>query len=147
MVDMDGNGGLGDVVTCRKDIVYDTLGGYLTGVKHANGRDWWIVCNESFTNKYYKILVTPDTMMVSEQQIGPVFDTTSWSGQSNFSNDGNWYARADATTGVVVMQFDRCTGMFSNPIHDTMLTMQFGGVGFSSNNKFMYVFTWLDLYQ
>ncbi|MBK8846445.1 MAG: hypothetical protein IPO27_07860 [Bacteroidetes bacterium] len=148
LIDMDGDNGHGENVSCNHQVIYDTLtDGFLTGVKHANGRDWWIICNKAYTNLYYKVLVTPDTMIVSSQKIGPVMDSIEYTGQSNFSNDGKWYARADANGGIVIMQFDRCTGQFFNVLHDTISKMGCGGVGFSPNNKRLYVSTWLDLYQ
>ena len=41
---MDKNGGKGKVIYKNKVVYQDTLmWGYLHAIKHANGKDWWIV--------------------------------------------------------------------------------------------------------
>lgn len=65
------DGGLGGIVPGKKDLIayYDTLiYGRLTAVKHGIGRDWWVIDHKSNTNIYNKLLVTPDTMILYQQQ-------------------------------------------------------------------------------
>lgn len=67
LVDMNLNGGLGDVV--RKNV---PIGAYypadcLTAVKHGNGRDWWLLGklgSNPFTNfnRFFVYLITPDSV-------------------------------------------------------------------------------------
>ena len=60
---MNLDSGLGGIVENKKNIfiIQDTLTlGRLTGVKHANGRDWWIMIHRYYSDEYYKLLVTPD---------------------------------------------------------------------------------------
>lgn len=60
IIDMNGNGGLGEVILKNQVLIQDTLNpGKITAVKHANGRDWWVTCQRINSNKIYKILVTP----------------------------------------------------------------------------------------
>jgi hypothetical protein len=55
IVDMNLNNGLGEVILKNYPIVVDTLNtGKIHAVKHANGRDWWVVCHRVNTNMYYK---------------------------------------------------------------------------------------------
>ncbi|MBL0340606.1 MAG: hypothetical protein IPP71_06630 [Bacteroidetes bacterium] len=56
------DGGLGGIVVGTKNVnaINDTLVyGRITGVKHANGRDWWILVHHYNDDEYYSILVTP----------------------------------------------------------------------------------------
>ena len=48
VIDMMQNGGLGKVILKKEPLIIDTLEfGKIVATKHANGRDWWIVLNES----------------------------------------------------------------------------------------------------
>nr|MBK9652088.1 T9SS type A sorting domain-containing protein [Bacteroidota bacterium] len=148
IIDMDAENGTGEVVSYQNPLINDVFAaGMLTGVKHANGRDWWVVAKKWLSNTYYKILVTPDTMIVSNQSIGTPTDTIDFTGQAAFSPDGKWYARADMHGGVEILQFDRCNGMFGNPIHDVIDSMYCGGVCFSPSSKLLYISTYLHVYQ
>jgi hypothetical protein len=149
IIDMDQNGGLGSVVLKNFPVITDTLNcGKITATRHANGRDWWVVCHRAYTNMYYKLLVTPFGMpSVSSQNIGSV---RQWDiGQAKFSPDGNKFAYYHYFDGLDIMDFDRCTGMFSNCISDTSLPFIPGNVGceFSSTSQFLYVANILKVYQ
>jgi len=50
-------------------------------------------------------------------------------------------------SGIEILQFDRCSGTFTNPIHDIVDSMYCGGVCFSPNSKLLYVSTYLHVYQ
>ncbi|MBL0074056.1 MAG: hypothetical protein IPP34_20565 [Bacteroidetes bacterium] len=51
IVDLDLNGGLGSVILKNYPIISDTLNcGKITATRHANGRDWWVVCHRVNTN-------------------------------------------------------------------------------------------------
>lgn len=60
ILDMNANNGLGKVFNKKSLILSDTLDiGKLTAVRHGNGRDWWMLVNESNTNRFYQILINP----------------------------------------------------------------------------------------
>ena len=110
--------GKGDVV--KKNIVfYDdkkTLGSYLTAIRHANGKDWWILQPLRDTNLYATFLLDQNGLqLVKEQQIGKVFDwNASASGTATFSPDGTKYAYYNESDGLLLFDFDRNSGMLSN---------------------------------
>ena len=67
LVDMNLNGGLGDVVRKNVPIGAYRGGDCLTAVKHANGRDWWVIGKYSSNppttiNRFYVYLVSPDSV-------------------------------------------------------------------------------------
>ncbi len=151
VVDMKFDGGLGRIVDTLKNvkIIEDTLTwGGLTACKHANGRDWWIILHRYYNNMYYKLLVTPLGIQGPfTQSIG--FDITSdVVVQATFSPDGSKYCFTNFAGGVDYLQFDRCTGEFSNAVSfinpDSFACR---GNSFSPNNRFLYVSTLFNLYQ
>ena len=69
-IDMTPNGGLGQVIEKKIEILYDSLdGGKLIATKHANGRDWWITISEYDRISFYKILLTPYELEVFDKQL------------------------------------------------------------------------------
>jgi hypothetical protein len=111
-IHMNLDGGLGGIVTGRKNlfIVEDTISqGRLTACKHANGRDWWVITHKYHSDKYYKVLVMPDTLMLFEQNIGNTFTSNDIDGMAVFSSDGSQYAHLNINDTIDLLQFDRCT--------------------------------------
>ena len=151
LVDMRMNNGRGDVDTNYKTIkvIDDTLGnGRLAACKHANGRDWWIISHQYNSNLFYKVLVTPDTMIVSSQIIGSILTNNNPAGHAIFNRDGTKFAVLQWDTIADVMDFNRCSGLFSNynlvPISGGEFPY---GMEFSPSGRFLYVSTFLKLYQ
>ena len=147
IIDMSLNNGLGAVTQKNFPIITDTLNlGKITACRHANGRDWWVVCHRLNSNMYYKLLVTPYGLpTVSSQNIGSV---RQWdAGNAKFSPDGSKFAYYHR--GLDIMDFDRCTGQFSNCFTDLSLPIYPGNVGceFSSSSQFLYVTNIFKVYQ
>ncbi|MBV6443744.1 MAG: hypothetical protein EPGJADBJ_05530 [Saprospiraceae bacterium] len=116
VIDGKANNGLGKVVAREQPILEDTIvKGQLTSVKHANGRDWWIMIHEENTNRFYRILIDPQGVHVLGQQLVD-FPMIDGLGQSCFSPDGRFfvvYNAINASSGsfLDVFDFDRCSGM------------------------------------
>lgn len=151
LIDMTLDNSMGGIVIGSKKIpiIIDTLTlGRLNACKHANGRDWWLVCHEYYTNKYYKLLITPDSILGPFQQyIGTPIPYDIY-GYAAFTPDGKWYANLSPEQSVDVMNFDRCTGEFSNQIHldipDSSLLLS---CMFSGSSRFLYVFSFTNVFQ
>lgn len=154
IVDMNLQGGKGEVTQKREQInTGNFMDGQLTACQHANGRDWWLVHRRYNFNSYLIYLVTPDTIsFVREQQIGAVSNEPDAVGQAAFSPDGSKYASITGKSPLIILDFDRCEGVFSNPQkieipRDTFTfysqTKIIGGGGnglcFSPNNQYIYV--------
>jgi hypothetical protein len=149
-IDMSLDGGLGGVVTKNQVLISDTLNsGRITAVRHANGRDWWIFCHKVNTNTFYRLLLTPDGVSLhGTQSVGVIRPRDS--GQVCFSPDGSKFAYywGQFNQDLEIFDFDRCTGLFSDPVQiliNDANTM--GGVAFSPNNRFLYVSSVEDVYQ
>ena len=153
IIDMGQNNGLGAVVDKSIPLLIDTLQlGKLKAVKHANGRDWWVLVPEAYTNNIYRILFDPEGFRVmGKQTIGSKLYPGA--GQADFSPDGFRYAIFDTYNSsmpdaVDVYDFDRCTGLLSNPRHfELWISSYAGGLTFSPNSRYLYVHTSLVVAQ
>ncbi len=152
LIDKEGNSGLGAVI--QKNVPVLKLqsailrGGGMTACKHANGRDYWIVMGGSNNNEFYKFLLTPDTILGPFiQNIGPVFSTPDDIANGKFSRDGSKYVTSCFDGLVLVVDFDRCSGDFSNPTTIFHYAGTFSGQAlsgavseeFSPSGRFLYV--------
>jgi hypothetical protein len=147
LIDMNQNGGLGEVVSKNNIVFQDTLqGGELSATKHANGRDWWLICHKVNSDKFYKLLITPFGIGITTQNYGTVRD--DYGGASAFSPDGSKFSHNNSSTDLDIYDFDRCTGMLSNylniPINDSAA---FGAMAFSPNSQILYAASTLYVYQ
>lgn len=145
IVDMSLNSGLGDIITKNSPILLDALDPGITAVRHANGRDWWILIPKFINNLYYKLLLNPNGLQVYGIQSIGTPSTQMELGQSCFSPDGSKYVRFAATNFNVpfrleVFDFDRCSGILSNYRNLWFVDdASCAGAAISPNSRFMYV--------
>ena len=152
VVDMSYNMGLGKLTERDVLVLEDTLSvGKINAVKHANGRDWWVLVNEKNSNRYYRILVDPAGIhVVGSQTIGStVYDGV---GQSVFSPNGEHYAIYSTVSSALgayidLYDFDRCEGLFYNHRQYHFFTNGWGGGAFSPNSRYLYINYFTKSYQ
>ena len=153
IIDVEANNGLGKVTEKRIPIVADTMGiGKITSVRHANGRDWWIIIGEFDSSRFYRFLLTPEGLMPYEPLI--IGDTSlSGVGQAVFAPNGEWYARINSRSipegqFLDIFRFDRCAGEFYDPIQVTYNDTAYAtGVAISPNSRYLYVPSFKYVYQ
>ena len=150
-IDREGNNGQGRTLAKNQAILTNKVlhEGGMTACKHANGRDYWLIMGESTSNTYYKFLITPNGVNGPfTQNIGPVIPSADDLAYSKFSLDGSKYATGFYTGPTIVMDFDRCTGEFSNfdtiynNISDDPISFPIEGavsLEFSPNGRLLYV--------
>ena len=152
-----------ELVTSKRNLLYDQpmCNTHITTCRHGNGRDWWLVVNNYHDSTYAKFIVSPDTITGPYfQTIGASYPGLNISGQLMFSPDGSRMAGITASSDLVVLDFDRCSGLFSNPLvitipNDTMMyygSMLISGPGgasvmFSPSCRYLYVAREFDLVQ
>jgi hypothetical protein len=150
IVDMTEDNGLGAVVQKKQVAIEDTLDrGRMTAVKHANGIDWWVVNSEWHSTCYYATPLTSQGVGTPHLSCpGPVL-LSFGGGQATFNPMGTKYVRCDAKNGLWVLDFDNETGMLSNPIELTFPQppSSYRGVCFSPNSRYLYVASYLQLWQ
>ncbi len=156
--------------TVVRDAVTGQLGGYapdtyllqrdlqpeLRGVvRHANGRDWWMVNSDREDKTFYTSYIDSTDNIYQTDSI--YFDQllpNPFPGgcQGVFSPDGTKYCTVGPYHESRVMDFDRCTGQLSNPIQielplpqDSIIGVT--GVAISPNSRFMYLMTLWSIWQ
>ena len=121
---------------------------HANAVKHANGRDWWIIVPHRLKPQYFRILLSPEGFSTPEvQEIGfkiPTVDPNFYGGINLFSQKGDKYVDYDFRTGIQIFDFDRCTGMLSNPYKIDYEPGPFdnngqSGMAFSPSGRFLYL--------
>jgi hypothetical protein len=146
IVDMAANNGAGKVVAKKIPVNNDTLLiGQITATRHGNGRDWWVII-PAFRKKFFnKFLLTPEGLSFHDKQF--IEKMPEGLGQTVFSPDGKWFARAQAyglfenqRSALDVYRFDRCTGELSEhkrkKYHNSWKS---AGVAFSADSRYLYV--------
>jgi hypothetical protein len=117
-------------------------------VRHGNGRDWWIIAPEKQTNRYFRFLLSPTGIeTLSPLNIGPAGDCLRF-GSTVFSPDGRRFARHE-NCRTTAFNFDRCTGLLSDPIVFSLPKNTFGGGGaiFSEDGNTLIVNTQLAIFS
>ena len=142
------------VVLKRQLQIQDSLAyGLLSAVKHANGRDWWILIPKFDSNIYYRILLSKNTLNIDT--FGVNSKASKGLGQCCFSNDGSKYILAidkyfDQPAKIYLYDFDRCTGTLYNQRIKEIDSpgANFGaGCAVSADSKYLYAFHTAVTYQ
>jgi WD40 repeat protein len=141
---MADNNGHGKVHYKDSVILSDIITPFITACKHANGTDWWIIVGKQNSNCYYRILLTDHGVSVMPDQscLGEIVQFDD-GGICTFSPDGTKYAAMNAASGLMLYDFDRCTGLLANahfyPIpHLIDSGWSYTGSCFSPNSRFIY---------
>lgn len=156
-VDMSMSGGVGGMTF--KDQIFSTTpsSNCLSMVKHANGRDWWIITMEEGTKCYKKFIYDGSTTIkvYPNQCINSGFQYNQLDySLHRFSPDGNYMASIDNEQGKCdFFGFDRCSGeltfleeVFFPEKFDSVDYPLFGGE-FSPNSRYFYVCANKKIYQ
>jgi len=155
-IDMSKNGGKGKMIERKIPLLIDTLDdGCLIAVKHANGRDWWIIVSEDTRVGYYIYLASPNGIKFHKYQLFPGTKNRGESGQSFFSNNGEYFVSVlddhlvSQRYSIHFFKFDRCDGNLYNyqfirlPYQEDFSA----GCSFSMDNRYLYVTAVDSLYQ
>lgn len=154
LVDMNLNGGMGDVVGLTNHFGFpsnSTLG----CVRHANGRDWWVIGQtiSDTINTITEFLVSPFGITgpyylnIGQKPAGAVYGT---GGQIIFSSDGSKMLHTTMMGITELFDFNRCSGELSNKVDLTIdstvtsnwLWEQFTlGCSISPNGEVLYLNT------
>ena len=167
IIDMNANNGMGKVVQSKIPLIEN---GYLSkpemmAVRHANGRDWWLLKGRYSSIGFHTFLVSSkgveDYGIQNFPRYGQDYD---WDldGQCVFSPDGSKFATVIAHRGTInLFDFDRCSGKLSNqqainvphlstnnPLDSTEKEWRTTvGIAFSSNQQYLYVNGWNNVFQ
>ncbi len=109
--------------------------------KHGNGRDWWLIAPEYGTNIYHKFLI--NCIGINQKvNIRGGFDfpkeICKYSSNSIFNFDGSKFIRYNSSCGLIVFDFNRCSGELSKSVFmSTCKVLDIAGsmIGISPHNK------------
>jgi len=133
----------------------------ITACRHANGRDWWILCPKRFSSIVHSFILDPNGIryvesydsgekLLDQSTIAPMF-----------SPDGYYYTRTAVENFIPpsaekkknrcqIYKFDRCTGRIYDPINfylpqeDTSSICQ---LIFDQNSRYIYAPTAKSIWQ
>jgi hypothetical protein len=147
IIDPLADNGKGAVISKNNLLINDTIetGNILT-VRHANGRDWWVVIKHFYSDMFYGILVTPDSVYAPFTYTvpSPIYYL---GGQACFSPNGEHYASFSSHSQLKIYDFDRCSGMLSNYREKVAAYTVCGSVSFSPNSRYLYITSVDSLWQ
>lgn len=139
-VNLNLNGGLGDIITATKNTnLLPVVGERITATKHSNGIYTWVITKVTNTNSYYSFLV--DCNGVNS----PVITNIGLNAPGN--NAGSTVASPNSkkiastffstSNGIEILDFDNATGILSNPITQALGGYPYGAC-FSPNSSLFY---------
>ncbi len=129
------------------------LGPEVITVKHGNGRDWWLIGHLRNTNCFYSFLITKNGYIRQPNQCLINYVTTiDYLSFGGASPDGKKIATISSNEGLSLYDFDRCSGIISNPVDAKLPEIAANGllgiaVSFSPNSRFVYVNATDRIYQ
>ncbi|UTW60913.1 gliding motility-associated C-terminal domain-containing protein [bacterium SCSIO 12741] len=152
IVDMSFAGGLGDVVINSKNRPLSSIPvpDKIAAVRHANGRDFWVVIQHNTTWDLYAYLIdsrgvstTPVITPISAPVLGPVGHI----GCIKFSPDGSQLATFSSNRVLTLANFNAGTGTFTQIRHNQGVPGTGYGIEFSANSRVLYAGNTQDIYQ
>jgi hypothetical protein len=139
------NNGQGKVVQKNIGLIFNDVADCITAVKHGNGRDWWLIAksaNGAMTNKFYVYLI--DSSGISAPAIQNFNNATNVGFQKLiFNSNGTKLMQITLASFMCEFDFDRCTGIISNPnvIFPESTGPLFWEGSYSPNDSILYVTT------
>ena len=138
-VDMTLNYGRGDVVSGKNGIMLSNVqGNKIAGVRHDNGKDYWVLNVKTGTDTVYAWQVTSSGIKNPvKSNIGTTIDNGSYN-QMKISPDGTriGFARLNSSYSVIA-DFNASTGKITNPWYFNEGAAW--GLEFSPNSNYMYM--------
>jgi hypothetical protein len=117
IVDIKYNNGQGRVVQKNVQLRNDSICDGITAVRHGNGRDWWVIVRswKSYpTNDITAFFIDPSGVTAMPTQY--IGTNTPFDGayRMKFNQSGNHLYNVSAFGVFGRLDFDRCSGIFSN---------------------------------
>jgi hypothetical protein len=137
LIDMQANNGGGKVVT-KNYILQQGSFSEPAAVKHANGRDWWVLLRVSGQPVILRYLISPEGITYMGEQVVPLtFPLNSGATRSRISPDGTKYAIL--SNFIALYDFDRCSGFLLNQKVLPFITeFDYNYLSFSTDSRFLY---------
>ena len=152
IVDMSGDGGLGDVVS-KNNLLWSSGSERITAIRHANGIDVWIITNDLYSNIFRAWLMTCNGFTATNpvvSVIGAVMNQNPLMnvGVMKGSPDGRFLcqthfpftdANAGAPNFAQLFDFDNASGVLSNVRRINFPATHYNHCEFSPDSKQLYL--------
>ncbi len=119
MVDMNLNGGMGEVIQKNIQINNFLQGDCISAIRHGNGRDWWLITKlggngSTSVNRFFVFLVSPSVSGFTPiiQDFGNSIDAVKQ--RLVINHRGNKFININVAGLMAEYNFDRCSGTISN---------------------------------
>jgi hypothetical protein len=146
IINYKANNGTGIVISKNNQLLNFNSCDGLTAIKHGNGRDWWVFYKKALVsnNQVYRFLITPNA--VSNTMIQSIGTTTSTNNELMlFNHKGDKMLITNAGGLIEYFDFNRCSGLLSNPIvirpENYNPKYEFWYSAFSPNDSICYLST------
>jgi hypothetical protein len=147
IIDMSFNNGLGKVIIKNQQILNLRMADCITANKHGNGRDWWLYSilgnGNLVSTPLYTYLITPAGILLDTLQ-DPGFISLGGFVEFRWNKQGTKLAYVNYSGLIQLFDYDRCTGLLSNPF--TLDTMRpttplpgYWACEFSANGRYLYI--------
>lgn len=142
IVDMNKNGGLGEILAYADTIVFNNTE-QMTATRHRNGTDIWLVTHDFASNKFLSFLVSKNginkTPVVSATGHNPNSVVFAFSGAIKISQNGCWLAATirERPSILQLLHFDNSTGKVTGNARKSVYAPY--GVEFSPNSRYLYL--------
>lgn len=143
----------GELINVWQRLYNDTITvSHITACKKDNNEDWWIILPMDGRPCYSILSYSIDTIEFFKKDcLGKIgFNNIDFEGQASFSPDRTKHARFNIANGLHLFDFDSKSGSLLNP---RLIKLSVppgnisGGLCFSPNSKYLYVFCDKLLYQ
>ncbi len=147
VIDMSFNNGLGKVILKNQQLLNIRMADCLTALKHANGRDWWVYSRlgngNVVSSPFYTYLISPSGILLDTLQDVGLLSFGSFV-EFRWNKQGTKLAYVNYSGLIQVFDYDRCTGIISNPFTlDTMRPSSplpgYVTGEFSASGRYLYV--------
>jgi hypothetical protein len=154
-LDITLNGGVGGFTQNKRKFVHaksDTISQMLFPIRHANGRDWWLISHHWGNDTFFVALVSKygenkalRQKIGTRQGLGGQLEDGGNIAHMQFDKHTNRLILNNGQQLIEMYDFDRCTGILSNPItiksavHPYTLGESYYVSALSPNGRFLYV--------
>jgi len=152
VVDMSGDGGMGDVVS-KNNLLWSSCSERVTAIRHANGTDVWILTNDENSNIFRAWLLTCNGFNATNPVVSTIGEVMNQNPLMNVgvmkgSPDGRFLCQThfpftDANTGAPnfaqLFDFNNATGVISNARKISYPSTHYNHCEFSPDSKQLYL--------
>ena len=146
VVNMNLNGGLGDITLKNQVLLEPEISSKLSAVKHSNGIDYWVVVHKFNSDEFCSFRVTSDGVDTTDyvsSHIGAFHAapgvTNDEIGYMKISPDGTKLALAIYGSNIFeIYDFNASTGTVTNVVTSPEIFQYAFGVEFSPDSRFFY---------